>query len=137
MPNNSIYEQIGGAETLHRLVDYFYDQVEQDPILRPMFPNDLEPGKRRQFLFLVQYFGGPADYSAERGHPRLRMRHMPFPISQAERDAWLNHMLAAIDAVGIAEPARSAMRTYFEQAATAMINQYQPSAAGSDHRADS
>lgn len=126
MTKTSIYEQVGGAETLRRLVDYFYQQVEQDPLLRPMFPNDLEPGKHRQYLFLVQYFGGPDEYNRERGHPRLRMRHMPFPIGQAERDAWLGHMLAAIDAVGISEPARSVMRNYFEQAASAMINQYQP-----------
>ncbi len=126
MTKTSIYEQVGGAETFRRLVDYFYQQVEQDPLLRPMFPDDLEPGKQRQYLFLVQYFGGPADYNRERGHPRLRMRHMPFPIGQAERDAWLGHMLDAVDAVGIDEPARTVMRNYFEQAASAMINQYQP-----------
>jgi hemoglobin len=126
MTKTSIYEQIGGAETLRRLVDYFYEQVEHDPLLRPMFPNDMEPGKHRQYLFLVQYFGGPADYNRERGHPRLRMRHMPFPIGRAERDAWLGHMLAAIDAVGIGEPARNVMRNYFAQAADAMINQNQP-----------
>jgi hemoglobin len=71
----------------------------------------------------VQYFGGPAHYSATRGHPRLRMRHMPFTIGLAERDAWVGHMLAAIDEAGIPEPARSAMRGYFERGATFMINQ--------------
>jgi hemoglobin len=131
MTKTSIYEQVGGADTFRRLVDYFYQQVEQDPLLRPMFPHDMEPGKRRQYLFLVQYFGGPDDYNRERGHPRLRSRHMPFPIGQAERDAWLGHMLAAIDVVGITEPARSVMRNYFEQAAGAMVNQYQPHTPGS------
>lgn len=119
----TIYDQVGGAATFRRLVDYFYAQVERDPRLRPMFPADLEPGKLHQLLFLIQYFGGPTDYNQLRGHPRLRMRHNPFPIGQVERDAWLGHMLDAVDHVGIAEPARSAMRSYFEMAATAMINQ--------------
>jgi hemoglobin len=70
----------------------------------------------------MQYFGGPTTYSDRRGHPRLRLRHVPFAIGPAERDAWLGHMLAAIDAVGIAEPVRSHMRAYFEGTATFMIN---------------
>ncbi len=119
----SIYEQIGGAPTIRRIVEIFYARVERDPLLRPMFPADLEPGKEHQFLFLCQYFGGPDDYNRLRGHPRLRMRHAPFPIGQAARDAWLAHMLAALDEAGVPEPARAAMRRYFEQASTAMINQ--------------
>lgn len=126
MKEQTIYEQIGGEPTFRRLVDSFYTRVESDPLLRPMFPADMEPGKHHQLLFLMQYFGGPTTYSEQRGHPRLRMRHSPFPIGQRERDAWLAHMLAAIDEVGIAEPARSAMRDYFERAATAMINQLMP-----------
>jgi hemoglobin len=118
----SVYEQVGGAETFRRLVDHFYAHVEQDPLLRSLFPDDLGPGKEHQYLFLMQYFGGPGEYGQRRGHPRLRMRHAPFVIGQAARDAWLGHMLAAIDAVGVAEPARSIMRSYFESAATAMIN---------------
>ncbi|MCU0492160.1 MAG: globin [Chloroflexaceae bacterium] len=125
----TIFELVGGEPTFRRLVDIFYARVEADPLLRPMFPADLEAGKQHQFLFLMQYFGGPTTYGEQRGHPRLRMRHAPFPIGQAERDAWLGHMLAAVDEVGIAEPARSAMRTYFENAATAMINQFNPLAA--------
>lgn len=119
----TIYEQAGGDPAFRRLVDAFYDRVERDPVLRPLFPADLGPGKEHQYLFLVQYFGGPASYSERRGHPRLRMRHAPFPIGQAERDAWLNHMLAAVDEAGIPEPARSAMRSYFTMAAPAMMNQ--------------
>lgn len=122
----TIYEQVGGAETFRRLVDAFYARVEADPRLRPLFPADLEPGKEYQRLFLMQYFGGPTEYAQLRGHPRLRMRHAPFPIGPAERDAWLSHMLAAIDEVGIAEPARSAMRSYFEMAAPAMMNRFAP-----------
>ncbi len=122
----TIYEQIGGADVLRQLVEAFYTRVERDPRLRPMFPDDLEPGKEHQFLFLMQYFGGPGEYGQRRGHPRLRMRHAPYPIGPVERDAWLEHMLASIAQVGIDEPARSVMRTYFEQAANAMMNRYAP-----------
>jgi hemoglobin len=122
----TIFEQAGGHAALRRLVDAFYARVEQDPLLRPLFPADLAPGKEHQYLFLVQYFGGPTEYSAQRGHPRLRMRHAPFSIGPAERDAWLGHMLAAIDEAGIGEPARTALRAYFEQAAPAMMNQLPP-----------
>ncbi|MCC6905572.1 MAG: globin [Anaerolineae bacterium] len=118
----TVYEQLGGDEPFRRLVDCFYARVERDPVLRPVFPDDLEPGKEWQFLFLTQYWGGPARYQVERGHPRLRMRHMPFVIGEAERDAWLGHMLAAVDEVGIPEPVRSQMREYFTHAASVMVN---------------
>jgi hemoglobin len=119
---SNIYELAGGDEPFRRLVDSFYARVERDPLLRPLFPANLEPGKERQFLFITQYFGGPARYSQLRGHPRLRMRHAPFAIGQAERDAWAGHMLAAIDEAGFVEPARGALRDYFERAATFLIN---------------
>ena len=125
----SVYEFIGGEATLRRLVDLFYARVEADPVLRPLFPDDLEPGKRWQFLFLMQYFGGPAQYADERGHPRLRMRHMPFAIDTEARDRWLGHMLAAIDEMGITEPARAVMREYFERASTHMVNVVSPGLA--------
>lgn len=105
------------------MVDIFYAQIARDPLLRPLFPDDLGPGKERQFLFITQYFGGPARYNELRGHPRLRMRHAPFAIGQAERDAWIAHMLAAIDAAGFVDPVRDALRDYFERAATFLINQ--------------
>ena len=123
----TLYEFVGGEQTFRRLVDEFYNRVEADPVLRPMFPTDLEPGKRYQFLFLSQYFGGPTTYNDQRGHPRLRMRHMPFAITEEARDHWLSHMLEAIDAVGIKEPARTEMREYFERGSTFMINTYAPS----------
>lgn len=118
----TVYDLIGGEETFRRLVHTFYEHVYADPVLRPMFPDDRAGAEERLALFLMQYFGGPMTYSARRGHPRLRMRHIPFAIGQVERDAWLGHMLAAIDAAGIAEPARTAMRDYFDGAATFMIN---------------
>ncbi|NJN15892.1 MAG: globin [Oscillochloris sp.] len=126
MNEPTIYAQVGGEPTFRRLVDVFYALVEADPLLRPLFPADLEPGKEHQRLFLIQYFGGPTSYNQLRGHPRLRMRHAPFSIGPAERDAWLNHMLAAIDEVGIADPARTTMREYFQNAAGAMMNRMLP-----------
>jgi len=122
----TIYEQVGGRETFERLASAFYDGVDQDPILRPLFVEEsLDLPKRRLALFLIQYFGGPQQYMLERGHPRLRMRHLPLSIGPDERDAWVGHMLEAIDAVGIQEPARSEMRRYFEGAATFLMNRAQ------------
>lgn len=118
----NVYEAAGGDPVFEKLVEVFYTRVEADAVLRTMFPEDLEPGKRWQFLFLTQLFGGPARYVQERGHPRLRMRHMPFVIDQDGRDRWLRCMLEAIDEVGIAEPARSAMRDYFERGSAFMVN---------------
>jgi len=122
----SIYELVGGEATFLRLVDIFYAKVEQDESLRPMFPDSLEEGKHWQFLFLCQLFGGPQWYAEERGHPRLRMRHAPFQIDQKAKDAWLAHMLSALDEAKIAQPMRDAMRAYFERAALHMINHYPP-----------
>lgn len=118
----TLYERVGGDATFRRLVDAFYRRVEADPLLRPLFPDDLEPGKERQFLFLTQYWGGPDRYNAQRGHPRLRMRHAHVAIGQAERDAWLAAMVAAIDEVGIAGPDRAQLIAYFERSATFLIN---------------
>ena len=118
----SLYERVGGDATFRRLVEAFYARIEQDPLLRPLFPPDLGPGREHQFLFLTQYWGGPPRYNVQRGHPRLRMRHAPFAIGPAERDAWVGHMVAAIDEVGIEEPDRSVMIAYFERTATFLIN---------------
>jgi hemoglobin len=118
----TIYEQAGGDAPFRRMVQRFYDRIEQDPLLRPMFPADLNAGREHQFLFITQYFGGPARYQELRGHPRLRMRHNPFPIDSAARDAWVGHMLAALEEAGFPEEVKPAMREYFERAATFMIN---------------
>jgi len=117
-----VYELVGGEDTFRRLVHAFYGRVYADPRLRPLFPDDRIGAEDRLTLFLMQYFGGPTTYSQQRGHPRLRMRHFPFAIGQAERDAWLGHMLAALDEVGVTEPALSAMRDYFDSGSTFMIN---------------
>jgi len=117
-----LYELIGGMETCRRLAAAFYARVDVDPLLRSMFPHDLQLAIEHLGLFLAQRFGGPQTYSTQRGHPRLRMRHMPFQIGPAERDAWIGHMLAAMHEVGIAEPAYSIMQRYFEDSATFLIN---------------
>lgn len=122
----SVYDMIGGESTITALVECFYSKIEQDENLATMFPDDLEPGKYWQKLFLMQYFGGPTQYAEERGHPRLRMRHMPFPIDQIAAQQWLQYMLEAIDEVEIQEPARSIMIEYFQRAAPFMVNSVKP-----------
>jgi hemoglobin len=119
----NIYVAVGGMETFRRLASDFYDRVDGDPVLRPLFVEaSLDGPKERLALFLGQFFGGPPNYSLTRGHPRLRARHLPFVIGRRERDAWVGHMLAALDASGIEEPHRDEMRAYFEDAATFLIN---------------
>ena len=115
------YEALGD-DLFRRLVAAFYRRVGADPLLRPMFPADLEASRERQYLFLIQYFGGPRTYSDLYGHPRLRMRHLPFPIGLPERNAWLNNMLEAIDEVAAPEPWAEMMRQYFARASIAMMN---------------
>src|SRR4051812_11158118 len=111
--DNAVYMQLGDAG-FEKLVAAFYRRVSADPLLRPLYPEpDLAAAEWRLRMFLIQYFGGPTTYSAERGHPRLRMRHAPFAIGQAERDAWMTAMLGAMDDAEISEPAYSEMRTYF------------------------
>lgn len=118
----TVYEQIG-EEGIARLVEAFYRRVADDPVLRPMYPeDDLAPAARRLRMFLVQFFGGPDAYSQERGHPRLRLRHSPFTIDQTARDVWVRHMLAALDEAGVPDPARAVIVEYFERTATHLIN---------------
>ncbi len=116
-----IYERVG-AEWFVRLVERFYDGVETDPVLRPLYPDDLTASRRHLTLFLAQYFGGPADYNAVRGHPRLRMRHAPFTIGPAERDTWLKLMSAAVRAGGLGREDEAEMLSYFVAAAATLVN---------------
>lgn len=108
------------------LVDGFYAGVSEDPLLRPLYPEDLTEPKRHLAGFLAQYWGGPSTYSDERGHPRLRMRHAPFAIGAGERDAWLRHMLRSLDAVagrrGTPVPAVDRIRGYLTDAAGFLVN---------------
>lgn len=88
-----------------RLVGAFYEGVETDQVLLPLYPEqpDLTGARHRLHLFLAQYWGGPTTYMEERGHPKLRMRHFPFHVGPVERDRWLLHMAAAVESV-CAEP---------------------------------
>jgi hemoglobin len=121
-----LYERVGGEGFFTDLVDRFYLGVAGDPLLRPLYPEDLHESSRHLALFLMQYWGGPATYGEERGHPRLRMRHAPFVIGPGERDAWLRHMLAALselEAASRISPVDSLeLRGYLEMAANSLIN---------------
>src|SRR5437899_1781049 len=119
----TVFEAVGGAATFRTLVERFYARVATDPILRPIYPDDdLSSATERLTLFLIQYWGGPDTYSATRGHPRLRLRHQPFAIGQAERDAWLRQMTAAVESLDLPPDVRKELLDYFDTASTAMIN---------------
>jgi hemoglobin len=119
----TVYDRVGGMPFFERLVDRFYVGVETDPVLRPVYPEqDLAGARHRLTLFLAQYWGGPRTYDAERGHPRLRMRHFPFAIGPAERDRWLVHMRVAIAELAPPSDVADAFEHYFDNAAEAMRN---------------
>ena len=120
----SLYERVGGEDTFRDLVAQFYARVAVDPILRPLYPDDdFRAAAERLTMFLIQYWGGPSTYSAQRGHPRLRMRHAPFHIGPAARDRWVTLMMAAVDGLDL-EPADDAeLRTYLVTAALSLQNQ--------------
>jgi hemoglobin len=118
----TMYERVGGRHWFVALVDRFYDAVAGDPLLRPLYPEDLAPPRAHLAAFLVQYWGGPGDYSLERGHPRLRMRHMPFAIGRAERDAWFRHMSEAVRDGGLDPEDEAEMIDYFDTSATFLVN---------------
>lgn len=116
------FEQFGGHDTFVHLVELFYQGVADDPVLRPMYPDDLAPAKERLLLFLEQYWGGPTTYSEQRGHPRLRLRHAPFRVDADARDRWLRHMRAAVTQLRLAPPLESLLWDYLERAAWSMVN---------------
>ena len=121
----TLYETVGGMPFFEALVDRFYEGVAGDAVLLRLYPepDDLAPARRRLTLFLAQYWGGPTDYSDERGHPRLRMRHAPFSIGGEERDRWLAHMREAVDALDPPTDVAQALDDYFAMAAESMRNQ--------------
>lgn len=123
LQQQTFFEQVGGEETFRRLSRRFYEGVAQDPLLRPMYPEeDLGPAEERFALFLMQYWGGPRTYSEERGHPRLRMRHAPFAVDQAAHDAWLHHMRTAVDSLELASELDRQLWDYLVYAARSMVN---------------
>jgi hemoglobin len=120
----TLYERVGGDAFFTDLVERFYAAVADDPILRPLYPEDLCPSKYWLAQFLVQYWGGPRRYDETRGHPRLRMRHAPFVITSLERDRWWTHMAAAVQASDLPPDDAAELLAYFDMAATAMVNRH-------------
>ena len=123
MGTATLFDRVGGDAFFQQLIERFYLDVEHDPLLRRLYPADLTPSKRHLALFLAQYWGGPQTYTELRGHPRLRMRHVPFVIGPAERNAWMGHMRAAVESSPASPEDKQALISYFDTAATSLINQ--------------
>lgn len=127
----SFYDEIGGHDTFVRLVDEFYRGVADDEVLRPMYPEEqLEGARQRLTMFLEQYWGGPTTYSEQRGHPRLRMRHMPFHVNPDARDRWLSHMHDGVQSLGLSPLHEATLWDYLQRAAFAMVNTFEPTGIG-------
>jgi len=129
----TFHAAVGGHETFRRLVHRFYAGVAEDPVLRPLYPErDLGAAEERLRMFLEQYWGGPRTYSDRRGHPRLRMRHMPFHVDPDARDRWLKHMRSAVEEAELSPLHEATLWDYLERAAHAMVNTLEPSGIGPD-----
>lgn len=119
----SVFEAAGGMAFFEALAARFYEGVAADPVLRAVYPEeDLAGAAHRLGLFLAQYWGGPTTYSEERGHPRLRMRHVPFAIGPDERDAWVARMREAVESLAPPADVAEQLERYFDMAAEAMRN---------------
>ena len=121
----TLYDRVGGRPFFEGLTRRFYEAVAGDPVLRPLYPDDaegFEAARRHLELFLVQYWGGPSEYQEVRGHPRLRMRHAPFAIGGAERDAWVAHMSDAVRRAGVSPLDEMQLLGYFTTSADHLIN---------------
>ncbi|AIQ49217.1 globin [Paenibacillus sp. FSL R7-0273] len=121
-PNQSLYDNLGGAEGLHRLVEVFYSKVQLHPQLSPLFPEDIIPVMEKQFQFLSQFFGGPALFSEQHGHPMMRARHMHVPITPERAEEWLDCMKDALEETGVAEPLRSVVLSRLSGPAHHFVN---------------
>ena len=123
----NFWEPVGGRDTFEKLVRAFYDGIKDDEVLLPMYPEqpDLEGAIQRLTGFLEQYWGGPTTYSEERGHPRLRMRHMAFKVNPDARDRWLLHMRAALDSLELPPLQDATLWAYMDRAAHAMVNTFE------------
>jgi hemoglobin len=119
----TLYEAAGGLPFFTALVDAFYEGIVGDPVLAPLYPaDDMDGARHRLTLFLAQYWGGPTTYMEERGHPKLRMRHMPFHVGPTERDHWLIHMAAAVERTTEPGQIRDMLMGYFVPAAEHLRN---------------
>lgn len=122
MEEHEVYAQIG-EEGFARLVSAFYQQVPADHILGPMYPkHDMAGSEQRLRDYLIYRFGGPQRYIEQRGHPRLRGRHIPFPIDQAARDRWMELMNHALEKAAFSPEAEQHVRKFFGDMSTFMIN---------------
>lgn len=106
-PSLSIYDNLGGADTIGRLVEAFYPKVQSNPVIGELFPENIKPVMEKQYMFLTQFFGGPSLYSDAFGHPMMRARHLPFPITSERAEAWLGCMKEALEEIGIDEELRA------------------------------
>ncbi len=120
--SNIPYEAMGGKQVLDELVETFYHKVQLHPLLTPIFPDDLTETIRKQKQFLTQFLGGPQLYTKEHGHPMLRARHMPFPITEERAEAWLECMNDAMDEVQLEGPVREYIFERLTQTAYHMVN---------------
>jgi hemoglobin len=122
MTEEQVFETIG-EEGFARLIRAFYAQVPDNAVLGPMYPrDDLAGAEERLRDFLIGRFGGPPRYIEQRGHPRLRMRHMPFAIDTAARNQWVTLMDRALDEVKFPDDVTELLREFFHGVATFMIN---------------
>lgn len=125
-PPTTFYDAVGGEETFRRLVHRFYAGVRADEPLRALYPEEeLEAAEERLRLFLMQYWGGPRTYSEQRGHPRLRMRHVPFAVTPDARDRWLTHMRDAVSSLELDEPYETMLWDYLVSAAHSLVNRHE------------
>ncbi|OXM87673.1 globin [Paenibacillus rigui] len=120
--DNTPYHVMGGADTIRRMVDAFYPLVQAHPLLGPLFPEDIEPVRDKQFLFLTQFFGGPPLYSEQYGHPMMRARHLPFEITPQRAEAWLSCMKQALETIGMEPELRAFVLDRLRGPATHFIN---------------
>lgn len=124
--SDTLWEQVGGTATFELIVHHFYEAVRSDELLAPMYPqDDWEGSEWRLRAFLEQYWGGPTTYSEQRGHPRLRMRHVPFAVTPRAKEHWLKHMHAALDKAALPPMHDVAFRDYIERAALAVVNRFE------------
>lgn len=124
--DNNLFERLGGEDTFTTIARVFYQHVSEDPVLHEMYPEeDLAPAEERLRLFLIQYWGGPSYYQEKRGHPRLRMRHMPFKVNPKAKEHWLKAMRSAVDEAQLSEADDALVWDYFERAALAMVNTFE------------
>jgi hemoglobin len=119
----SLFERLGGINGVRAIVWRFYEFVAEDPDLRPVYPEDLAPGREKLALFLQQWLGGPGTYSEMYGHPRLRMRHFPFAVTEQGAGRWLRHMRQAMQENGVSEADQREIFGALAPLARHMVNQ--------------